>query len=131
MAVDVTIYPQSITWNGLTWNSAEGGPLVLRYQHEGEEVESRTGADEYSRQTFIVNKKLRVFVGLAELKQTSSPGTKGDMVATMTTKAGTSPINFPDMILVGLNGSGARATTSEVELVFTHESDDGTTNPIT
>ena len=131
MAVSTTIYPKQITWNGATWDSDDTGPLALSYDHESRTVETRTGDDEYSRTTFSVDKTLRVSVRLQEVKHVLSPGTKSDMTATLSTKAGTVSITFDDMIFESVSGSQERAADGSAELMFVHESDDGTTNPVT
>ena len=131
MAVTPTIYAKSIVWNSLTWDaSTAGGPVGFRYLHEGQEVETLTGDDEYSRTTFVGNKACRIFVSLVDVKQTLSPGTMSDMTVTLSTKAGTQTITYPDAVFLGLNGNQPRADLGEVELSFILEASDGQTNPV-
>ena len=137
MAVSPTIYASQITWNGNTWSkSATGGPLEVRYVHEGTAVEDRTGDAEYSMATFIVDKVLRATVRLRDAIFTddlgdavSDPTT--DIVITLTEAASTSTITLKNMKLLAIRPTQGRAQLGENELEFVHESADGTTNPVT
>jgi hypothetical protein len=131
MAVTPTIYAASIVWNSITWNkSAAGGPLNVRYMHEGNEQAVFTGDDEYAQTIFVVDKTLRAFVSLSDVKQLSAPGTSSNMVITLTTSGGTSVLTLVDMVFLGVNGNQPRGIPGEAELAFVSQSADGTTVPI-
>jgi len=132
MAVDPSIYPKSVVYNGTTWSATTtGGPLNGRYMHEGAEQEHRSGDDLYPQAVFITNRSLRVFVTLSDVKQVLVPGVSSSLVMTLTTKAGTAVLTFSTMIFVGANGNQPRGIPGEVELAFVHQSADGQTVPIT
>lgn len=132
MAVDVTIYPQTITWNAITWSkSMEGGPLALRYTHAGRTIEDRTGDAEYPMFVAVVDTGLNVTVSLREMKQLLTLGAKSDMVVTLEGKGGaTSTLTLKGLVLHLISGSQDRAVPGGVELAFVYESTDGTTVPV-
>ena len=131
MAVTVTIYPKIITWNSLTWDNTNGGPLAIRYMHTGRAITDRTGDSEYPTFTAIVDKELRITVSLRELKEVLVRGTKSDMVATVETKGGaTSTITFAGMVLEAGTGSQDRAVPGGTELTFVHENVSGANYPV-
>lgn len=131
MAVTPTIYPKSVVWNSLTWDaSTAGGPVGLRYLSEATDIASRTGDDEYPRTIFMVDKMVRLFVTLQDVKQTFDPGTMSDMTVTLSTKAGTQTVTFPDVIYQGQSANQPRAALGETELSFAVQVSDGQTNPI-
>ena len=131
MAVTPTIYVKTISWNNLSWSSsAAGGPLGFRLSHESQSVQAYTGDDEYSRCTFSVDKVVRIFINLIEVKNTLEPGVMSNMTVTLSTKSGTLTITIPDVIFEGLNSSQPRAMTGESELSFIVQVSDGQTNPV-
>jgi hypothetical protein len=133
MAVDVTIYPQTVVWNGQTYNSANGGPLSLRYSLPSRIVEERTGDDKMPRGVYIVDQGARVWFRMRAAKWTTARGTKSDLVATLLKKTGggTVTLTFADMVLVNAGGNQDRAAQGELELEFAYESDDGQTDSLT
>ena len=133
MSIDATIDCQSVAWNSLTWDATgDGGALRVRYVHESTSVKDRTGNSVYPTGVFTVDGDCTVYVTIREVKQagTAILGTKDDLVATFSTASGTSVLTFADMKLETVNGDQDRAVLGEAEYVFVHESDDGTTSPI-
>lgn len=133
MAVSVTFYPQSVTWaGGINASKTSGGPIQVRYDHGGSAVGDRTGDADYSMFKQVVNKDCQVVVRLREVKQTFAIGTTtGALSFVLTAKNGASvTITFANMLLESVRGMQGRATPGDVELVFSHESADGSTNPV-
>lgn len=130
MAVTVTYYPESVLWNGVTYSCTVDGILQVTYEHSGTPLEDRTGCDQYPTNVIVVDKSMRVTMRLRTVKQTTALGTKSNLVATLKTPAGTSVLTFPGMVLVDVRGQQGRAQVGDVEMVFVHESADGTTVPI-
>jgi len=124
MAVNVTYYPKSITWNSITWDTTSGGPLEVTHEHAGDNIEDRTGDNEYPPFNVVVNRALRVTVRIREMRQTLALNTESDLVATLTVKPGTTQIvRYKNMVLKEVRGSQGRAVVGDAELVFVHESD--------
>ena len=132
MAVVVTFYPTQVSWNGNTWIKTSGGPIQARYDHGGSAVGDRTGDAEYPMFKQVVNKDCQVVIRLREVKQALPIGTfTGSLAMQLTAKGGTLiTITFANMLLESVRGMQGRATPGDVELVFSHESADGTTNPV-
>ncbi|MCZ7645302.1 MAG: hypothetical protein M5U26_08460 [Planctomycetota bacterium] len=127
-----TIYPQSVTWNSITYSAASHGLVRAEVQHGGQPVESLAGDDEYARQTFVVNKGVRVRLFIRNFAiDTSLGAATSNMVITVKHKSGTKTLTIANMILFDVRPSQARAQESETILEFVHESADGTTNPLT
>lgn len=130
MAAAVTYYVDSVVWNSVTYNCTNGGPLEVRIDHEGEPLEDRSGCDNYTTFLVVVNKMLQVILRIREVKYVGALGTKSDMTITLKTKTGTVSIACPDMVLIKAGMSQGRAQPGECELTWRHESDDGTSNPL-
>ena len=64
------------------------------------------------------------------MKQALVIGTKSSLAVILKTKAGTVTLTFANMVLVEIAGSQERSQRGYVELVFKHESADGTTAPM-
>lgn len=133
MTISATINCQSVGWNSLTWDSTtDGGSLRVRYVHESTSVKDRTGSSVYPTGVFNVDGDMTVYVTIREVKPaaTATIGTKSNIVATLSTSAGTETLTFPNMKLESINGDQDRAVLGESEYVFVHESADGTTVPL-
>lgn len=131
MATVVTLYPKTITWNGATWNSLGGGPLRVEAEVGGDPVAEQSGDADWNTFLQIANKRCRVVVRLREFKQVYNPGTfSGSIVCTLTSKTATITVTFATMILVSMRPAQDRAAPGDVELIFMHESVDGTTMPM-
>ena len=123
-----TVYVQSFTWGGGTYNAGLGGPIRLEFQHEGTPFMDRTGDDEYSPFVCVTDKRLIVRVRLRAVKFVSALGVKSDASANIigkSTAIGGSaiPINFAGLVFIGASpGEQGRAEGGSVTLVFEHES---------
>ena len=124
-----TFYLNSATWNSITFNSANGGPIRGDYSHSGEPFEQRTGASDYAPFLAVLNKRLKIRLRVRDVKQTAALGTKSNLTMTLSGRTGT--INAANMVLIGIEpGDQPRAESGSAILVFQHESADGTTVPI-
>lgn len=130
MALNVTIYPTTISWGG-TWNSTSGGTLRLDASLSSRDIQDRTGNDFYPRAVLNVDGSLVVRVLLREVKWTTALGTKNDLSATLSTKSGSVAIAFPGMVLVSAEMSQPRGDVGSCLITLVHESSDGTTLPVT
>jgi len=131
MSVATTIYIQSATWNGLTFNSTNGGPIVGEYEHGGEPLEGRTADNEYAPFLAVINKRFVVRLRVREVKQAAALGTMSNLTITLTGKAAAVTITCANMVLIAVKpGEQGRAAQGSALLVFQHQSADGTTVPI-
>ena len=132
MAYKETIYLTQIVWNSETWtkDGASLGPLALEVEHSGTAIESRTGDDQYSVMTAIVNKIISCTVTVAKVKNVHALGTKASLVATLAKKDGTTEtVTLAGMILRSVSPSQDRAVVGTCRFEFVHESEDGSTVP--
>lgn len=132
MALNQTFYISQFTFNEVTYDaSTTGGVMALADSHSGEWVESRTGDAQYATDAIVANKGCEVRITMREIKFAVALGTKSDLVATCKTSAEASVTKiYADMVLVSADSGQDRAAPSQVELVFRHVSDDGSTVPI-
>ena len=132
MAWTTTVYVSTITWNTNTWTAlTAGGPIRVDISHAGQDIQDRTGADEYSTFVQVVNKILGATVFLRSLAQSGQTlGTKSNMVCTLNGKGGNVVLTLTGMIIVSCGPSQGRAEPGTVAMGFVHESSDGTTVPI-
>ena len=127
-----TYYLTSFVWNSVTFDKSAGGTLELRFEHEGEPLEGRTGDDLYATFLAIVDHKVRVTLRMRDVKQTQTPGAASSgITATLKSASGAPTLTFATMKLFAVRASQGRASLGDVELVFAHVSADGSTNPIT
>lgn len=132
MAWVTTVYVNTITWNSNTWTSiSAGGPIRVDISHAGQDIQDRTGGDEYSTFVQVVNKILGATIFLRALNTAGQTlGTKSNMVCTLTGKGGTVTLTLTGMVIVSCGPSQGRAEPGTVAMGFVHESSDGTTVPI-
>lgn len=143
---DVTIYPKTVLWNGLTFggNIAAGdlgGLLAVHFFHDSQDLPDRTGDQEYPTFMAMVNKFAMVQIGLRQVKEIVSAkgnagtftaiGVKSDMVVTLIGKSASTPITntVPGLVFKGVQASQMRAQPGESALTFVHESVDGLALP--
>lgn len=127
-----TIKATTIVWNSLTWsaNTSPGGPIRLRWGWMSTPVKDRTGGDIYSQQVFPTDAGLQVRVALRE-GPLPALGEMSNMTATYKTKDTTRDRVFAGMKFLGIEASQDHENLGEDEMVFEHESADGTTDPVT
>ena len=124
----VTVYVQSFTWGGTTYNAPTGGTLRVEIQHEGTPFIDRTGDDEYSPFVCITDKRCIVRVRLRQVKFVSALGIKSDASAVLIGKSAvlggsTVTINLAGLVFVGSSPmEQGRAEGGSTTLVFEHES---------
>lgn len=132
MATIVTIYPKTVVWNALTWNSTGGGPLRVDVEIGGDPVAEQSGDSDWNTFLQVANKRCRVVVRIRDVTVMVNPGTGTTTLAcTFSSKQGNHVLTFgANMILVSGRISQDRAVPGDIELVFMHESSDGTTFPL-
>jgi len=131
MSVSNTFYLDAASWNSITFNSANGGPIRGEYSHSGEAREERTGGSEYAPFLAVLNKRLKIRLRVREVKQTAPLGAKSNLVMTLSGKSGTVTITAANMVLIAIEPAEQhRAEAGSATFVFQHESADGTTVPI-
>ena len=133
MAGVTTIYPKSVTWNGITFDKTKGLQRV-DFQHTSQPVEDRGGGQEYPVNVFLVNKGLTLSITVREFCQDQGAnmdcGTTSNAVVTLDTCEGTDTCTFAGMMLVDISGSQDHGVPSEATLTFVHQSTDGSADPV-
>lgn len=126
-----TIKATIVAWNSLTWSasSTPGGPVRVRWAWEFGSTADRTGGDVYSQQVFPTGGKFVVRVTLREAP-IPAIGDKSNMTVTYKTKDSTRQRPFVGMKFMGIQASQDQESLGEDEMVFEHESADGTTPPV-
>ncbi len=130
MASTVTFYINSFVWNGITFDCDEGGPLELRIRHSAELIKDRSGCDVYATFVKAVNAMLGVTLRVRQMLQPMDIGTKSDATATVQTSGGPVDIPLPGLVYYDADMGVSRATPGECTLIWEHQSDDGTSNPL-
>ena len=134
MALVITFKCSQVTWDGNTWDTTtNGGPIECSYAHSGRIEENRVGDNIYPTVIATPDKSCVATVTLREVKQTLDLGGAGaEMVMTVSGKgAVTQNITLAGMVLVDVGATNRRGEFGAVVLRFAHESEDGTTVPIT
>jgi hypothetical protein len=133
----VTVAPKSVTFGGHTWTSADGGPIEATYTYGGRELNDWTGDAMYP-QTFTVDGVCNATVTLRDIKTLIEPGTRDTLAYIVTGKMGADTaksdvsINMSDMIFIGAGpATQPRAAAGSITLRFSHDSQDGSTAPVT
>ena len=132
-----TLYPYEALWTtqaGGTladWTSASGGLVRVDINHGGREVQDRTGGQQYSAFTVVVDKYLSCRVYLRDLSQIYAMNTKGPLVFTLLGKTGQLRyLTLIGMVLTSTEPGQPRGEPGTIALAFSHESADGTTMPL-
>lgn len=131
MAVSSTWAVQSGAFNSTTWTATStGGPIGFSYRFGGQALPDYTGDSVLPTAVDVIDQDCECRLRLRDVKQALVIGTKSSLVVILKTKAGTVTLTFANMVLVEIAGSQERSQRGYVELVFRHESDDGTTAPL-
>lgn len=131
MAVSSTWAVQSAAFNSVTYTAtATGGPIGFSYRHGGQALADYTGDSVLPTAVDVIDHDCECRVRLRDVKQALVLGTKSSLVVILKTKAGTVTLTFANMVLVEIAGAQERSQRGYVELVFRHESADGTTAPL-
>ena len=128
-----TIYPSSITWNGSTWNSADGGPMSCTFSQTGQVVKAWTGDAIWPQFCGVIHAGCRVSVQLQDVKSLiATPNTMADLVLTVsdgkptpTTATGT----VANCVYIGSTHTQPQGL-GDMTIDFVVQSADGSTNPI-
>ena len=132
MAVELTFYPKSVTFNAVTWDNSNGGPTALRYEDSASELETRVADDFYPRSTEMVDATATATLTLTEFVPGDlSIGDKSNLAMTLSTESSTAVKTMYNMVYRGASGTQDRAVEGTVDLFFTFESDDGQNDPFT
>ena len=130
MAINRPYSIVSAVWNSLTWNTGTGGPVNFRVIHMGKRVDDRTADDIYPTAVLYPEKDLTVALRLREGALDLEPGyANSNLVVTVKTDQGNKAITFTTMSFDGYNQNLDRGIPGDVELLFTHQSADGTSDP--
>jgi hypothetical protein len=131
MAVSSTWAVTSVLFNSITYTATDtGGPIGCSYRHGGQALQDWTGDSVLPTAVDIVDQACEVRVRMRDVKQALVLGTKATLTLTIAKKGGTVALSFVNMVLVEIAGSQNRSQRGEVELVFAHESANGTTAPM-
>lgn len=133
MACTVTFKCTTVVWNGNTWNSTNGGPIEVSYEHSGNVIESRVGDNDWATVVGTPNKSLVAMIILREVGQALDiDGVASNLVLTIAGRVGVSSIiTLASMVLVDVSPSQRRGEFGAVVLRMHHQSANGTTVPIT
>ena len=134
----VTILPKSVSFSGTTWTSLVGGPIEASYTHSGRGLTEYTGDALYG-QSFIVDGACSASVTIRDMSTGSAfpLGTKTTLTFIVTGKSGADSskadvtIVMSNMLYEGCGpASQPRAAAGSIAHRWVHDSDDGTTVPI-
>ena len=131
-----TLYLDEFTFNSVTYtggSSGIGGPLRARWNNDPQNlIKDRTGSDDYPTAVYPVDKDCTLTITMRDTNVAITMGTTGNIVAKYNDDAGVvKTVTYANMVFVGTTSTQDRATTGEADYIWTHESTDGTTNPIT
>jgi hypothetical protein len=132
MAATVTFKCTTVVWNGNTWNSSNGGPIEVSYEHASNVIESRVGDNDWATVVGTPNKSLVATVILREVGQALDiDGVASNLVLTIAGRVGVSSIiTLASMVLVDVSPSQRRGEFGAVILRMHHQSANGLTVPI-
>ena len=132
MACTITFRCSSVVWNGNTWTASDGGIIECSYNHSGSVNEFRVGDQVWPTVIATTDKHCTASVILREVGQEIDlDETVDDLVLTIAGRAGDVPIiTIKSVMLIDVSASQRRSEWGAVILSFLHQSQDGTTVPI-
>ena len=133
MAVaNITVFPASVTFNGATYDSTNGGPVEASYSYGGRELSDYSGDAMYPTLTVPVDAYCRASVTLRAFKTILAPGTTGTLVINVNSKTGGALTTVTMSSMCFINAEPAtqpRAAPGSITLHWAHQSADGTSAP--
>ena len=131
MAVERTYTIVSVAFNGATYNSSNGGPLGLTFDHRGDTVLDRTADDIYSPAVIMPERNIMAGFRMRQLTLFGEvPGAARSNLVFTVTAAGRPTSNYvitiSDMVLADMSSSLQRSIPGEMALSFVHEHVSGT-----
>lgn len=135
MAITTTVYADTVTYNTLTWNKGTGGPLRVDLTYAGSPIQDRTGNANFATFVQVVDTTVGATVYLRDISLLKSDklkvNEKSSLVLTATAKGGASvQITLSNMVFVSGGVGQGRAEPGSYTMHLVHESDDGSTHPI-
>jgi len=127
MAVNRTFVVKSVTFGGVAYDAATGGPINVGYNISSAPIASRTGDDFLPRRVSLQDGNVIATVVLGNAKMAVALRTISALVFVVSYKEGTEDITITlaTMMLYDVRGSQNRATPSDSTMTFIHVSADG------
>ena len=129
---EVGVFLQSASWNGTTWDAADGGIQGVDDDRGSEMLAHWAGSDIYPRLNVRVREQLEITLSVDDASPDIQEGDMSDLVFVMLMGDLTTQrtVTAKNMKLARLTHSQSEANAGNYRLRFVHESDDGVSNPV-
>lgn len=131
MALDRVWAIKQFTFNGVTYNSSEGGCLDWDYDLSSNEIPDRVADQIFPGSMLIPERDLTVTIVMRDPYIGIAAGTQGDLVMTFKKDDGTvdETITFADMVFLSERAGGQKSVPAQSTLIFRYEG--SATTPVT
>lgn len=113
---------KQFTFNGVTYNNLNGGPLNWSFDDSSNEIGSRVADQVYVGMVLIPERDLEVTIECRDPYIAIAPGTTGSIVFTLTEDYGTNEtLTFAKMTFLHIRAGGRKSQEAQSTLVFRYE----------
>ena len=113
------------TFNGVTYDEDNGGPLDWDYDDSSNEIFDRVADQIYPGSALIPERDLTVTITMRDPYAGITPGTQGDLVFTFKKDDGTTDetITFAGMVYLSERAGGQKSVPAQSTLIFRYQGD--------
>lgn len=122
MALSRAYAIKSFTFNSVTYNSANGGPLDWDYDDSANEIRDRVADDKMPSAILFPETDLMVSITMRDPYTAIAKGTQGNLVLTLVHDSGSEmAITFAAMVFLSQRAGGSKSTPAQATLMFAYE----------
>lgn len=123
MALDRVWAISQFTFNAVTYDDSNGGPLDWDYDDSSNEIFDRVADQIYPGAALIPERDLTVTVTMRDPYAGITPGTQSDLVFTFKKEDGTvdETITFAGMVFLSERAGGQKSVPAQSTLIFRYE----------
>jgi len=130
MASDRTLVIESITFDGTTYNTGNGGPMDVSLGDESLLVKDRVADDLFPTFGAVVQRDVILSIVMRDAWARKAIGTKGTVVITLSDYTVTYTVTLANMQLESIRSSQTKDVPGTAEWTLHHIGTDGQTSPV-
>lgn len=130
---DAGVFLRSVTWNSNTWNATQGAIQSIDFDKGGEPLSFWSGDNILPVWQSFVRQMVDITIGFTSPRLDIVEGEKASLVFVLVLADLTTikTVTVTNMKLVRLTYNQSEATAGSCRARFVHESENGTTDPVT
>jgi len=113
---------KQFTFNSVTYNKANGGPLDWDFDDSSNEIRDRVADDIHPSAILFPEKDLMLSITMRDPYTAIAKGTTGNLVLTLIYDDGSEmSLTFASMVFLSQRGGGSKSTPAQSTLMFAYE----------